>query len=168
MNRRDFLGKTGFILSFLLFEKLAQAQTLLKRIEDFKKETPIGVVYHCDFSSEERFLFMLGNIRNHLSVYEFDASKIRIVVVCNGEGVRFMMRDITGSPWEGEKINIDGNYKRLKELADYKVEFYVCAITVQRNKLDTKKLFEFVKLVPSGVATIAYLQTIGYAYIKSG
>lgn len=168
MRRRDFLIFSGAFLINTFLEKMVYAEHLLKRIEDFKKETPIGVVYHCDFPSEERFQFMCGNIRNHLSVYNFDPNKIRIVVVCNGDGVRFMMRDLTGSPWEKEKISIEENYKRLKELADYKVEFYVCAITVNRNKLDTKKLFEFVRLVPSGVATIAYLQTIGYAYIKSG
>lgn len=98
INRRDFLWNVGILLTFSLVGGIAQAEPLLRKIEDFKKETSIGVFYHCDFPSEERFLFMSGNTRNHLLVYNFDPTKMRIVVVCNGDGVRFMMGDLTGSP----------------------------------------------------------------------
>ncbi|SDE63155.1 hypothetical protein SAMN04488243_105104 [Thermus arciformis] len=43
-----------------------------ERVEykEFKKETPIAVVYHLDFGDPNRFGQMLTNIGNHLSVYD--------------------------------------------------------------------------------------------------
>lgn len=168
MKRRDFLKLAGVVASATTLSKLAHAQSSIVKLEELKKNAPLAAVYHCDFNNQDRFNFMLTNIKNHLSIYNFDASKINIAVVCNGEGVRFMMNDLTGTPWEKENIKIEENLKKLKELSDHKVNFYVCAITVEKNKLDTKKLHEFVKLVPSGVGTVTYLQSIGYAYIKVG
>ncbi|MFN3599731.1 MAG: DsrE family protein, partial [Aquificaceae bacterium] len=112
---------------------------------------------------------MLGNIKNHLSVYDNDPFKIKIVVVAHGPGVQFFMKDLSGTPWEKEASNIklDELYNLEKDLTVYGVEFYICNITLQRLKLDPNKLHEFTKIVPSGVGAIGHLQAKeGFAYIK--
>jgi uncharacterized protein len=47
---------------------------------------------------------------------------------------------------------------------------YLCNITFERQKIDRElaQKADFIKFVPSGVATLAALQTKGFAYIKVG
>ncbi len=166
MDRRGFFKLASVLASVPFINKLAEAAPPKVKMEDIKKEAKIGVVYHCDFPQEPRFKAMLGNIRNHLSVYDNDPFKIKIVVVAHGAGVKFFMKDLSGSPWETEVIKIDELYQMEKDLLAYGVDFYICNITLQRLKLDANKLHEFTKIVPSGVATIGELQSKGFAYIK--
>ena len=133
--------------------------------KDMKKKAEIDVIYHADFPQEKRFKTMLRNITNHLSVYSFNPFKIHIVVVAHGAGTKFFLKDLRGTKWEKEPIDQKAIKAKLEELRQYGVEFYVCGITVKRLKL-RGKLYDFVKIVPSGVGTVAYLQKLGYAYIK--
>jgi general L-amino acid transport system permease protein len=50
------------------------------------------------------------------------------------------------------------------------VEAYLCEITFKRNNIDLAKAKKdsFLKFVPSGVATVAELQSKGFAYLKIG
>ncbi|ADC89135.1 Domain of unknown function DUF1791 [Thermocrinis albus DSM 14484] len=166
MDRRSFFKWAGLIGSLPLVGRMAGAAPPRVKMEDIKKETPIAVVYHCDFPQEARFKAMLGNIRNHLSVYDNDPLRIKIVVVAHGPGVKFFMKDLTGSPWESEPIDVKGIYQQEKDLTAYGVEYYICNITLTRLRLDANKLHEFCKIVPSGVGAIGDLQAKGYAYIK--
>ncbi|RME08387.1 MAG: hypothetical protein D6804_07480, partial [Aquificota bacterium] len=110
---------------------------------------------------------MLRNIGNHLSVYDFNPMKIKIVVVAHGPGVKFFMKDLSGSPWEKETIKIQELYEEEKSLSMYGVEYLICNITLQRLKLDASKLHEFTKIVPSGVGIVGHLQAVErFAYIK--
>ncbi len=164
MDRRGFL--TTLLGSIPFIGSIAFA--LPKRIEmrDIKKESDIAVVYHCDFPQEPRFKAMLTNIRNHLSVYNFDPFKIKIVVVAHGPGVKFFMKDLYGSPWENEPINIKELYQMEKDLTISGVEYYICNITLTRLRLDSNKLHEFTAIVPSGVGALGELQAKGFGYIK--
>jgi intracellular sulfur oxidation DsrE/DsrF family protein len=112
---------------------------------------------------------MLNNINNHLSAYEFDPLKIKVVVVAHGAGIKFFMEDLTGTPWEKDTVNPD-IYKRFTGLSKYGVEGYLCQITYKRLKIDPAKTRKdaFLKFVPSGVATVAELQAKGFAYLKVG
>jgi intracellular sulfur oxidation DsrE/DsrF family protein len=58
----------------------------------------------------------------------------------------------------------------MEVLAKYGVEVYLCKITFERQKLDTAlaKDAPYIKLVPSGVATVAALHSKGFAYLKVG
>jgi intracellular sulfur oxidation DsrE/DsrF family protein len=58
----------------------------------------------------------------------------------------------------------------MEVLAKYGVEVYLCKITFERQKLDTAlaKDAPYIKLVPSAVATVAALQSKGFAYLKVG
>lgn len=55
-------------------------------------------------------------------------------------------------------------------LAKDGVEVYLCKITFSNLKLDIglTKDVPYIKLVPSGVATVAVPQNKGFAYLKVG
>ena len=51
---------------------------------DVKKDTDIACLYHCDFGDPQRFSQLLTNMNNHLSVYEFDPMRVKLVIVAHG------------------------------------------------------------------------------------
>ncbi len=165
MDRRDFLKVGALSLGVSLAGSVASAKNVRLSFEDMKKEAKVNVIYHADFPQEKRFKTMLRNITNHLSVYDFDPFKIKIVVVSHGAGAKFLLKDLKGTKWAKEPIDQKALRIKMEELLQYGVDFYVCGITVKRAKL-AGKLYDFVKIVPSGVGTVAHLQTLGYAYIK--
>jgi len=173
MDRRDFfkLGATFAVSVPLLgryaFAKEKGVKLLRLTLEDLpKKETEDAVVYHCDFPQENRFHGMLSNIRNHLSAYDFDPFRIKVVLVANGVGVKFFMKTHKGTKWEKERIDLKRAEERLSYLAQFEVEYYICDITIRSLKLKYENFFDFVKIVPSGVASVGRLQTNGFGYIK--
>ena len=114
---------------------------------------------------------LLTNMNNHLSVYEFDPMRIKLVIVAHGAGIKFFLDDLSGTTWEKDKDKIsDDIYKRVVGLSKFGVEVYLCQITFKRQNIDTAKARkdEFIKLVPSGVASVAELQSKGFAYLKVG
>jgi intracellular sulfur oxidation DsrE/DsrF family protein len=138
--------------------------------KDMKKETEVACLYHCDFGDDKRYSAMLRNINNHLSVYNFDPLGTKIVIVAHSSGIKYHLKTLAGTPWEkGPPINPE-LHKRMDALGQYGVEVYLCKITFQRQKLDTAltKDESYIKLVPSGVATVAALQSKGFSYLKVG
>ncbi len=165
MDRRDFFKAGAVAVSVPLLSSVVSAKNVRLGFDDLKKEAKINVIYHADFPQEKRFKAMLRNITNHLSVYDFDPFKIKIVVVAHGAGGKFLLKDLRGTKWSREPIDQKALKIKMEELLQYGVEFYICGITVKRAKL-AGKLYDFAKIVPSGVGTVAHLQSIGYAYIK--
>ncbi|MFN3179445.1 MAG: hypothetical protein ACK41R_04700 [Thermus sp.] len=74
MDRRFLLRIGAFLGAGSLLGARANERVAYK---DFKKETPVAVVYHLDFGDPNRFGQMLTNISNHLSVYDNDPFKTR-------------------------------------------------------------------------------------------
>jgi intracellular sulfur oxidation DsrE/DsrF family protein len=134
-----------------------------------EKDTDIACVYHCDFGDHQRFSQMLQNMLNHYSSYDYDPLKLKLVVVAHGPGLKFFLQDLAGTPWERETIDPE-LYKRFTGLAKYGAEAYLCQITYQRLKIDPEKTRtdSFLKFVPSGVRSVAELQSKGFAYLKVG
>ena len=134
-----------------------------------KKDTDIACVYHCDFGDPQRFSQMLTNINNHLSVYEFDPMRVKLVIVTHGAGIKYFLADRSGTPWEKDQIDED-IFKRYVGLTKFGVEAYLCEITYKRQNIDMAKTRNdpSLKFVPSGVATVAELQGKGFAYLKVG
>lgn len=168
-SRRDFMGAlaaSGAVLATSASAQAAPAQLDLGRL---KKDTDVACLYHCDFGDPQRFSQMMQNMLNHYSTYEFDAMRLKLVVVAHGAGLKFFLDDLAGTPWEKETIDPD-IYKRFTGLSKYDAEAYLCQITYTRLKIDPAKTKKdaFLKYVPSGVATVAELQTKGFAYLKVG
>jgi len=166
-TRRGMIG--ALAASGASFATTALAAPTLLDLNGVKKETDVACVYHCDFGDPQRFSQMLQNILNHYSAYEFDAFKLKIVVVAHAAGLKFFLDDLSGTPWEKETINPE-IYQRFVGLTKYGVEAYLCQITYKRQNIDPAKTRKdsFLKFVPSGVATVAELQGKGFAYLKVG
>lgn len=167
MERRSFF-RLGALLGLASVLK-AQANERVN-YKDFKKEAEVAALYHCDFGDPNRFGQMLTNISNHLSVYDNDPFRIKIVIVAHGAGVQFFLKDLEGTPWAQAQYDREALFTRVKQLGALGVEVYICEITFTRNNIPKEKLREdaFLKWVPSGVGAVAELQTRGYAYLKIG
>jgi hypothetical protein len=167
-SRRGFLGAIAVSGATLAATAATAAPDKLD-LGALKKDTDIACLYHCDFGDANRFGQLLTNMNNHLSVYEFDNMRVKLVIVTHGAGVQFFLDDLTDTPWANNKIDPD-LYKRFTGLTKFGVEAYLCEITFKRNNIDLGKAKKdsFLKFVPSGVATVAELQSKGYAYLKVG
>ena len=112
------------------------------------------VIYHVNLGNEQA-TDALRNISNHLAV----DPTAKIVVVTHSAGVDFLLEgaeDKNGNPYSDP----------VAALAAKGVEFWVCKITLERRKIDPKKVIPEAKLVPSGVVEVTKLQQEGYAYLK--
>ena len=167
-SRRGFLGALAVSGATLTATQLAAAPDKLD-MAALKKDTDVACLYHCDFGDPQRFGQLLTNMNNHLSVYEFDNLRVKLLIVTHGAGVKFFLDDLSGTPWADDKIDPD-LYKRFTGLTKFGVEAFLCEITYKRNNIDLSKTRQdpFLKFVPSGVATVAELQAKGFAYLKVG
>jgi intracellular sulfur oxidation DsrE/DsrF family protein len=167
-SRRGFLGALAVSSATVTASRVGAAPAKAD-LESLKKDTDVACIYHCDFGDPQRFSQLLTNMNNHLSVYEFDTMRLKLVIVTHGAGVKFFLNNLEGTPWANDKIDPD-LYKRVAGLAKFGVEAYLCEITFKRNNIDLAKARQdsFLKFVPSGVATVAELQGKGYAYLKVG
>lgn len=110
-------------------------------------------VYHIG-DSVEQAAHGLANIRNHLR----DDPTAKIVVVTNGAGIRFLLKD-TDPKYQFEE--------KVKTLADQGVVFEVCNNTLVASKIEPSQLLPQAKIIPAAVSEIARLQSReGYAYIR--
>lgn len=113
------------------------------------------VVYHVN-EGVDKAVPALRNVSNHLSA---DPSA-KIVVVTHGPGIDFLLdgaKDKNGNPFDAT----------VDTLQAKGVEFRVCNNTLVSRKIDKSKVIHQAKIVPSGVAEVARLQSQeGYAYVK--
>jgi len=167
-SRRNFIGALALSGAALGASRAGAAPAQLS-LSDIKKDTDIACLYHCDFGDVQRFSQMLTNINNHLSAYEFDPMRVKLVIVTHGAGIKYFLADRSGTPWEKDQID-DDIFKRYVGLTKFGVETYLCEITYKRNNIDLAKTRNdpSLKFVPSGVATVAELQSKGFAYLKVG
>jgi intracellular sulfur oxidation DsrE/DsrF family protein len=166
--RRDVLAGLA-VAGGALAAQAGAAQAQVLDLKTVKKDTDIACVYHCDFGDPARIGQMITNIDNHMSVYDYDPFKVKIVVVAHGQGVKPFLDNFEGTPWTKD-TPAPTLFERFKGLSKMGVEVYLCQITFKRNKIDVAKARKesFIKLVPSGVASVAELQAKGFGYLKVG
>ena len=167
-SRRGFIGALALSGATIGASRVVAAPAKLNP-GDINKDTEVACLYHCDFGDPARFSQMLTNMNNHLSAYEFDSLRLKLVIVAHGPGIKFFLADRSGTPWEKDQID-DDIYKRFVGLTKFDVEAYLCEITYKRQNIDMAKTRdgEYLKFVPSGVATVGQLQGKGFAYLKVG
>jgi uncharacterized protein len=168
-SRRELVGAIAAAGAGLVAAGNARAEKATLDLGTVSKDTDFACLYHCDFGDPQRFSQMLQNMLNHYSSYDYDSMKLKLVIVAHGPGLKFFLADLAGTPWERETIDPD-LYKRFTGLAKYGAEAYLCQITYKRLKIDPEKTRtdSFLKYVPSGVRSVAELQSKGFAYIKTG
>ncbi|PZQ12382.1 MAG: hypothetical protein DI565_16285 [Ancylobacter novellus] len=138
-------------------------------LDDLKKEGEVAVLYHCDYGDVARFDQTLNNIANHYSAYNGDPFALQIVLIAHGGGIKFFLDTLDGTMWKDEKLPPE-LFERASSLSKNGLKVHLCEITFKRNKLDPSRArqADFISFVPSGVATVAALQTKGFAYLKVG
>ena len=120
--------------------------------------TPQKVAYHNDGAPPDNgayFKRLLGNIRNHVEALGKD--KVEIRVVDHGDGlILFQMAKQDHDLAE-----------RIDALKGLGVRFLICNNTLTERKIDWHGLYGVQEedIVPSGVAELARLQGLGFAYV---
>ena len=167
-NRRHLLVALALSGVALGATRLAAAPATLD-LQALSNDTNLACLYHSTFREPTRFSHRLPHRHHHLSVYDFDTMRLKLVTVAHGAGMKFFLADRTGTPWEKDRID-ETLYQRFVGLSKFGVEAYLCRITFQRNNIDLAKARSdsFLKFVPSGVAAVAELQGKGFAYLKCG
>lgn len=115
------------------------------------------VAYHINYDDEKRLKGALRNIQNHVNAVGKDNLDLRVVM--HGKGVTLLKIANDNPDMQSKIIN-------LKKQG---IKFNVCNNTLVGKKISYKNdLFEVEEadIVPSGVAEIAHLQQMGYAYVK--
>ncbi|MHB8535580.1 MAG: DsrE family protein [Sulfuricaulis sp.] len=115
------------------------------------------VVYHINMDDPKVLKAALGNIQNHLNAVGKDDIDLRVVM--HGPGIALL-----------QLANKDPDFSdKISNLKRQGVHFNVCNNTLVGKKINYKNdLYDVSKddIVPSGVAEIARLQSLGYAYVK--
>ena len=118
------------------------------------------VVYHINYNGGEglkKYRGALRNIQNHINAVGADNLEVRVIL--HGNGVNLLRA----------ALKDDRLKTAIGSLKSQDVDFKVCANTLRGRKINPDTdLFEVFKedIVPSGVAELARLQLMGYAYIK--
>lgn len=115
----------------------------------------VKAVYHISADLEQA-TNGLRNANNHLTA----DPKAKIVFVAHANGLHFML--------DGAKDKNGNSYDALvHDLMGKGVEFRACRFTLERQKIDPKRLIQGAVIIPSGVAEVARLQSQeGFSYVK--
>lgn len=168
-DRRTVLG--GLALTGSVFAGSgSRAAPLILPLSELKKEAEVACVYHCDFGEPGRISQMLNNIANHYQAYGADPFAVQLAVVAHSAGVKFMLEKLDATPWKDDAAAIPALFEKAVNLAKNGLKVYLCDITFERLKLEraNARVAPFISFVPSGVATVAALQSKGFAYLKAG
>lgn len=134
--------KSIVVSTFALFFAVAHAQD-------------IKTAYHVNTGIESAAA-ILNNVQNHLNA----DPKAKIVIVTHGPGIDFLLQDAKDS--KGREFSAG-----VGSLSAKGVEFRVCNNTLVSRNISPDKLLMETKIVPSGVAEVARLQSKeGFVYLK--
>lgn len=163
-DRRAFLGTLAAAGAAM---PLAASASESLKLADIKKEADVACIYHVDFGDPKRYAQVLNNISNHYSVYGSDPFALQLAIVAHSGGIKFFLDNLAGTHWEKETLDPE-LVTKLDALSKNGLKVYLCSITFERNKLshDRARQEPYIAFVPSGVATVAALQTKGFAYLK--
>jgi len=112
---------------------------------------------------------VLSAIANTKSYYEANLEELQASVVIHGGSYKFFIEDLSSSPFKDDTELQKAHQelgKRLASMADiYDVEFLMCRVGMEKNKIDKNTLYKFVKLVPNSTIGLIDKQNEGFAYI---
>ena len=125
------------------------------------------VVYHVNYYDAKAQQAALRNIQNHINAV--GAENLDLKVVLHGNGVSMLMEPDTLEGTKMKEANADEQMQaRISGLKNQGVKFNICANTLKGRKVPMDALYDTseANIVPSGVAEVAYLQGLGYSYVK--
>lgn len=126
------------------------------------------VVYHINYDSPKAQAGAMRNIQNHINAVGNENLDLKVIL--HGKGLALLLAP---DAQEHTKLKIgnatDDMQAKISGLKDQGVEFNVCANTLKGKKISYENdLYDVNKtdIVPSGVAELARLQSMGYTYIR--
>ena len=127
------------------------------------------VVYHINYDNPKKQAGALRNIQNHINAV--GAENLDLKVVLHGNGLALLLEpDALAKLKKFKHANAnDAMTAKIDNLKGQGIKFNVCANTVRGRKVDLHSDLYNVDekdVVPSGVAEVAHLQKLGYAYVK--
>ncbi len=127
------------------------------------------VVYHINYDNPKKQSGALRNIQNHINAV--GAENLDLRVVLHGHGLSLLLDPDSLSKLKKFKhANANATMTaKIDNLKNQGIKFNVCANTVRGRKVDINNDLHNVDkndIVPSGVAELAHLQSLGYAYVK--
>ncbi len=126
------------------------------------------VVYHVNYDNPKAQAGALRNIQNHINAV--GAENLDLKVVMHGNGLTMLLTPDAAERTKMKQGNAtDEIQAKISGLKDQGIGFEVCSNTLKGKKVDYKHdLYDVsdADIVPSGVAELARLQAMGYAYIK--
>ena len=160
---------TALVAGTAMAARSATAAPAMLSYADMRRDADAACVYHCDYGDPARFGQTITNMVNHMASVDYNPLALQIVLVAHAGGIKFFLDSRAGTQWEADKIDPD-LIKRMHAAAGYGVQVYLCAITFANNNLSHDRAIgaAWVRMVPSGVATVASLQGKGFAYLKVG
>lgn len=151
-----------------LFMAVAMLFTANVNADEDKGYGKQKVVYHINYDNPKAQAGALRNIQNHINAV--GAENLDLKVVMHGKGLSMLL---TPDAVANTKLPMgnatDEIQAKISGLKDQGIGFQVCSNTLRGKKIDSENdLYDVDKadIVPSGVAEVARLQAMGYAYIK--
>ena len=104
--------------------------------------------------------------------FENSLRELEAAVVIHGEAYRFFVKDLSQTPYKGDKelLAVHNELKkRIRSMHEtYEVEFYICEVGLISRKIELSNVLEFVKIVPSSTFSLVNRQNEGFAYLPVG
>lgn len=125
------------------------------------------VIYHVNFDDLATQVATLANIQNHINAV--GAENLELKVVMHGDGVSLLLEPDALKDTKMKAANAtDEIQAKISGLKDQGIKFEICANTLKGRSVPMDALYDVSEsdIVPSGVAELARLQQLGYAYIK--
>lgn len=126
------------------------------------------VVYHINYDDADSQAGALRNIQNHINAV--GKENLDLKVVMHGKGLSLLLTPDMLANTKMEHGNAtDSIQAKIAGLKDQGVGFQVCGNTLKGKQIDYQRdLYDVdaADIVPSGVAELARLQQMGYAYIR--
>ena len=149
--------------AFVCLTMLCTSQTIAS--ERYGKQK---VVYHINYDNPKAQAGAMRNIQNHINAV--GAENLDLKVVLHGKGLTLLLDPEAQSHTKLKLGNAtDIVQAKVSGLKGQGVEFNVCANTLKGKKINYEDdLYDVSKenIVPSGVAELARLQSMGYTYIR--
>jgi len=115
---------------------------------------------------------ILKGIVAHKTYYEGKLQELDVAVVIHGNAYKFFVKDPAHSPFKEDKALLSASKdlsKRIAVLADtYDVTFLMCKSGMDKKKLTSKDVYDFVSTVPNAGIGLIDKQNDGYAYLPVG
>jgi intracellular sulfur oxidation DsrE/DsrF family protein len=112
---------------------------------------------------------ILKGIVAHKTYYEGKLQELDVAVVIHGNAYKFFVKDPAHSPFKEDAVLLKASgdlAKRIAVLADtYDVTFLMCRSGMEKKKLETKDVYDFVTTVPNAAIGLIDKQNDGYAYL---